>query len=89
MRSGEQEEIWQFIPCSRYKNSQEKPSLSKKTAYSLRHKRDYHGSEGVWSSAAHKALGTTAKVSLHTLNSKNAEEPPTQQDTGSAGPLGP
>ena len=53
-----------------------KPSLSKKTAYILRHKRDCHGREGVWSWEAYQALGTTAKVSLHTLDSKNAEEPP-------------
>ena len=37
LRSGEQEIIWQLIPCSRYTHSKVKPLHSKKTAYTPRH----------------------------------------------------
>ena len=42
MRSREQETVWQVIPSSRHTNSDEKPLLSMKTAYTLRHRRDCH-----------------------------------------------
>ena len=43
-RSGEQDIIWQLLPCSSHTNSDEKPLLSTKIAYILRHQRDFRES---------------------------------------------
>ena len=60
MRSKEQGTIRQVTPCSRHTNSEDKPLLSKKTAYSLLLESDCHENYVVRSQATYNVILTRA-----------------------------